>query len=120
MTVANNALQHLALWMGQPGHDSSPSARSSLEEALLPAVRCAVRTGVGAPALVRWVRGALRDLRPSEGPGDRFPGSNPLSGAGVERELCHRLATYLQSRPAPGQGPHRRAGCFADDTVVGP
>jgi hypothetical protein len=124
MTVATNAMQHLALWIHHPGHDSSPPVRSSLEEALLPAVRCAVRTGVGAPALVRWVRGALRDLRPVGGTEDRAAGTGPMSSAGVERELCHRLATYLRSRPAPGsaptRGPREGAGRCAVDTVVGP
>jgi hypothetical protein len=82
--------------------------RHSLEESLVPVVRCALRTGRGHPRLLSWVRRALASV-----PGPHQcgrPVDPDRTAAPLARLLCSTLLEQVRS--APG-----RAGAL--ETVMG-
>jgi hypothetical protein len=97
MNPVPNALEHLAFRMrcDDPHH---PEGRSALQRYLLPMIRTILRTGRGAPALVRWVRRACEQV--PQGTRNRFhPGAD--RGLAVENVLCQRLMQHLERQPIP-------------------
>jgi hypothetical protein len=63
--------------------------RQTLEDTLVPMVRCVLRTGRGNPRLVQWVRRTL-----PAGPVDPEQAAGP-----VARLLCHALLQEMRARP---------------------
>ena len=74
----------------EPTAGASPEGlRRQVESSLTPLIRCALERGVGAPALVRWVKQTV----PVLGAGERTPAA-----------LARRLCTSLVRQCAPGGG----------------
>ena len=82
------------------GQAVPPPVRAELEERLTPLIRCVLRSGTGAPALVQWVRRTLPHL----------PAAEPEQTA---PRMARLLCAELFRRGAPG------AARPAAETVVG-
>jgi hypothetical protein len=76
-------LIELARQMGDGLPANSQRFRELVEATLLPMIRCALRSGIGNPALVRWVR--------HQAPREADPRATPGATA-------HRLARVLFDR----------------------
>jgi hypothetical protein len=66
MTPRFDSLNNLAQRARQGDDHARQSLRQELEQRLVPLIRCALRTGAGLPALVKWVRSRVADLADSE------------------------------------------------------
>ena|SRR5688572_8352970 len=73
---------------GSPQH-----LREKMEALLVPMIRCALRTGLGQPPLVRWVHDQL-PLMPAGEQADPVRLAAPLA-----RRLCDRLMDRLDPLP---------------------
>jgi hypothetical protein len=74
------------------------SRRDRLEEALVPMIRCVLRTGRGSPPLVQWVKRhlpAVAGAAPDERPANPESAARPMA-----RLLSGRLMQQLQAQPA--------------------
>jgi hypothetical protein len=87
---------------------SAADRRRSLEDTLLPMVRCVLRTGQGHPRLVRWVRKALPVI---VGPS---PASHPVDPDRTAPRLAQLLCTALLQQMGG-----RASGGAALETVFG-
>jgi hypothetical protein len=85
------------------------NSRESLEATLLPLVRCALRTGLGQPCLVGWVRCQTAAGRRSPDPctsrapeGSRAAHEQDLVGSAgpITRELTDKLWARRQPLPS--------------------
>lgn len=65
----------------------SPRLRNDVESSLRPMIRCALRSGVGHPNLVEWVRSSL--------PGCDSPELRAAVPEGFVPHLAHNLCTHL-------------------------
>ena len=79
--------------------------RETLERSLVPLIRCAIRSGTGAPPLVQWVQ---RHLPEQDGRGPHRPADMEGAAPSMARLLCDRL---LAQMTPPAQA--------ARETVVG-
>jgi hypothetical protein len=95
----DQSLQALTAQMRR-GQAVQPAARAELEERLTPLIRCVLRSGTGAPALVQWVRRTLPHL----------PAAEPEQTA---PRMASLLCAELFRRARPG------AARPAAETVVG-
>jgi hypothetical protein len=89
MRTADEALRRLAAEMGCPQHASPQHQRQAVENTLRPMIRCAIRTGLGVPMLVRWVRKTLPELTRAQPPGE------PVDPDRVTPSLARMLCTTL-------------------------
>jgi hypothetical protein len=85
----DNTLLDLARKMRHIARNDSRPFREVLEASLLPLIRCALRSGLGNPSLVRWVR------RQAPGQTDPARAAPPLA-----RILCDRLMERIDPLPA--------------------
>src|SRR5262245_27442023 len=69
---------------------SQQRLREKLEATLLPMIRCALKTGLGRPPLVRWVYKHRELVSPDE----QDDPARPLA-----RDLCDHLMAGLAPRP---------------------
>ena len=83
MEVNQDSLMSLARRIQQGDSQAQQPLRQELEARLVPLIRCAMRSGSGLPALVKWVRGQLADLAPAD--------SQPLD----PRQVAPRFARLL-------------------------
>jgi len=89
-----NAERSLVEWVKrfQGNGPSDPQhLREKLEATLVPMIRCALKTGLGQPTLVRWVRDQLPLMNPDQQ-------TDPARVAGP---LACRLAERLMARLDP-------------------
>jgi len=101
MHPENNSLLDLARHVRRGLRENTPERfREALEASLLPMIRCALRSGIGHPHLVSWVRHQA-DSNP-QAPPDPVRAAPPMA-----RALCERLLERLD--PLPGR-----------ETVAGP
>ena len=96
MDVSQDLLLKLARRVQQGDLQARQPLRQELEERLVPLIRCAMRSGSGLPALVKWVRGRIADLTPA--------GAEPLdprqAAPCFARLLCAGLVRDLPVRSA--------------------
>jgi hypothetical protein len=91
------AVQRLADRVGCPKGPAADRERT-LEESLLPMVRCALRSGLGHPRLVRWVRKTLPAV---PGPHQAGRPVDPdLTGPPLARLLFRTLLREMYQDPA--------------------
>jgi hypothetical protein len=91
------AVQQLADRVGCPQGPTADRERS-LEESLLPMVRCALRSGQGHPRLVRWLQKTLPAV---PGPHQAGRPVDPdLTGPPLARLLCRTLLRQVDGEPA--------------------
>jgi hypothetical protein len=98
MTTSNDALRVLASRLGGDLSQGPQRFRENLEAGLVPLIRCALRTGLGAPPLVQWVR-----RQRANGAGDRPAASlnDPDATAPImARQLCAALMRQVSPRPS--------------------
>lgn len=70
-------------------HGSPQHLREKMEATLLPMIRCALKSGLGQPTLVRWVRDHAGPQH-AVGANDRLRLAAPLAA-----ELCEHLMARL-------------------------
>ncbi len=89
------ALQEWAMRL-RKGSDRPGGLRQNLETTIEPMVRCALRSGIGQPVVVQWVRQHLPLFAPEpERRSDPMRYARPMT-----RMLCDRLMTWLDPLPA--------------------
>jgi hypothetical protein len=101
MNLREQAVQALADRVGcRPG--TTAERQQSLEESLVPLVRCALRTGRGHPRLLGWLRRTLPSVPGPHQAG--MPVDPEVTAAPVARLLCRsllqRLPTSADRAPA--------------------
>src|SRR5690349_4355693 len=69
-----------------------PGIRERMKASLRPLIRCALRSGVGQPPLVDWVRRQVALLEPD-------PGAEPRDLGSLSRLLCERLMAWIEQVP---------------------
>jgi hypothetical protein len=89
MTSHEEALDILARQLHCPEDLPAEERQAEMERALLPLIRCALRSGRGVPRLVRWVR----HNRPF--PGQDAGEEQSLSLDRVASALSHKLCSLL-------------------------
>ena len=79
-----------------------------MEAMLLAMIRVALRTGLGRPAVVRWVKNTLPTMAGESRPGEK----TDLEWAApcMARLLCSRMLQHVRAEPV------RREAC---ETIVG-
>jgi hypothetical protein len=94
MQPENNSLLDLARHVRRRLREDTPQQfREALEASLLPMIRCALRSGIGHPHVVNWVR------RQAEGNPHLSP--DPARAAPpMARALCERLLARLDPLPS--------------------
>ncbi len=101
MNASSDGLRLLAAHLGGEFAANPQRLRQDLEACLVPLIRSAIRTGVGAPPLVQWVRRHLPAApsgRPAGAP--RAPAHDPDATApAMARQLCAVLIRHYQGRP---------------------
>jgi hypothetical protein len=96
MLSIDNALRTLARRMY--GEDSAAASnRETLEATLLPMIRCAMRTGRGAPPLVQWVKRNLPAVAPAARLGQAV--DPEWAAPRMARLLSSRLLQEVQAEP---------------------
>jgi hypothetical protein len=101
MHPENNSLLDLARHVRRGLRENTPEHfRQALEASLLPMIRCALRSGIGHPHVVSWVRHQAAS-NPHTSP-DPTRAAPPIA-----RALCERLLERLDPMPSR-------------ETVVGP
>src|SRR5262245_34401109 len=95
MNYSEEAIRLLADRMGWDQEENPERLRARVEESLVPMIRCALRSGRGAPALVQWVRRRLPEAAPAPRPVDPARVAPEMA-----RELCAALLRQLQARRA--------------------
>jgi hypothetical protein len=97
----NNSLLDLARHVRRGLRENTPERfREALEASLLPMIRCALRSGIGHPHVVSWVRHQAAS-------NPHTPPDPARAAPPIARALCERLLERLD--PLPSR-----------DTVVGP
>src|SRR4051794_26970852 len=91
-----NAERSLTEWAKRfqgSGPSDPQHLRAKLEATLVPMIHCALKTGLGQPTLVRWVREQLPLMTPDQ---QRDPArvAGPLAG-----QLAERLMARLDPMP---------------------
>jgi hypothetical protein len=98
-----NAERSLAEWARrfQGGTGGPQQLREKLERTLAPMIHCAIKTGLGQPTLLRWVRDEL-PLLADEQRRDPARLAGPLASRLAER-LMARLDPLHQRETVPGR-----------------
>jgi hypothetical protein len=98
MNFTDDALRMLARRIyGEDGVDNT--SRERLEATLVPMIRCIMRTGRGAPALVQWVRRNLPAITPASMSSQE--GDAECVAPHMARLLCSRLLQEVQVESVP-------------------
>jgi len=106
MNFTDEALRILSSKLYRQG--SAITSRGEMEAMLLMMIRVALRTGLGRPEIVRWVKKTLPAMAPAARPGDQ---TDPEWAAPcMARLLCAQLLRHVRAEPT------RREAC---ETVVG-
>jgi hypothetical protein len=96
MHTSNDALHMLASSLGGDLSQCPQRFREKLEASLVPLIRCALRTGLGAPPLVRWVYNHL----PTARSGDVLRNDPDATAPIMARQLSAALMRRLRPRHA--------------------
>jgi len=94
MHPGNNSLVDLARSVRRTLSEDNPQCfREALEASLLPMIRCALRSGVGHPHVVNWVRHQAAS-------NPHLPPDPVRAAPPIARALCERILERLDPLPS--------------------
>lgn len=93
MDFSEDSLRQLADRLHDGDFSAADHFEDELAQRLLPLIRCAIRSGVGQPRLVRWVRRHL----PPQGDTEAAPGMARLLSARLVQQLQARACSQRQA-----------------------